>query len=518
MTHSYSSISTFEKCPRHYEAQYVLKTVKFSGSEATRRGDRIHKELEDYVSGKVGTPPSAAPADGLHEVLRALYPHGLVQVEQAVAVTKDLAPCGFWDKGAYLRGKIDVTLTLEDRVTLWDWKGLALTTVLPTPTGWTTMGQVAEGDALLGGDGHPCRVVGKSVVRRGPGYVVQFDDKSEVTCDDQHLWVTLRGVVSVGDLRRGDFVPLAAPLDLPEAPLPLDPYVLGLWLADGKHTSAEITKPDPSVWAEIERRGYSLGKMSPDGQCRGQTVLGIRGTLQALGVLGNKYIPAPYLRASYQQRLDLLRGLMDGDGSVNLVRKQAVFTTCDKVLSDQVSELLCTLGQRVNQAVTRQRGFGLEVTAYSLAFKPQGGLNPFLMPRKADLVGPDWGPGRFWRRKVTAIIPLPEVVSQCVAVDSPDNTYLCTRAFLPTHNSGKRRSNTLQASVYSVLLTPLAKPVTIYFDYLENGRDKPIAGTPADVPSVMAKAAAIDGSTVFPPRPSPLCRWCPVTSCEFNEA
>lgn len=518
MTHSFSSISTFEKCPRHYEAQYVLKTVKFTGSEATRRGDRIHKELENYVSWKTDAPPSAAPADGLHEVLRALYPHGVVQVEQAVAVTKDLTPCGFWDKEAYLRGKIDVSLTLDEAVSAWDWKGLALTTALPTPTGWTTMGRVAEGDWLLGGDGRPCRVLGKSTVRKGPGYVVQFDDRTEVTCDDQHLWATLRGVVPMASLREGDAVALAAPLDLPEVPLPLDPYVLGLWLADGKHTSAEITKPDPSVWAEVERRGYSLGKMSPGGKCRVQTVLGIRGTLQALGVLGNKHIPAPYLRASYRQRLDLLRGLMDGDGSVNLVRKQAIFTTCDKALSDQVYELLCSLGQRVNQAKTLQRGFGLRVTAYPLAFKPQGGLNPFLMPRKASLVDPDWGPGRSWRRRVTAIIPLPEVQSQCVAVDSPDNTYLCTRAFIPTHNSGKRRNNALQASVYSVLLSPLAKPVTIWFDYLDQGRDRPIPGKPEDVQTVMQKAAAIDAAQVFPPRPSPLCRWCPVTNCEFNEA
>ena len=73
MTHSFSSISTFEKCPRHYEAQYILKTVRFTGSDATREGERIHKALEKYIDGSSDEPPRRVPSDGLHEVLRALY-------------------------------------------------------------------------------------------------------------------------------------------------------------------------------------------------------------------------------------------------------------------------------------------------------------------------------------------------------------------------------------------------------------------------------------------------------------
>lgn len=522
MAHSFSSISTFEKCPREYEARYVLKTVKFDGNEHTRRGDRIHKELENYIKGEP-VVPTEAPTDGLHEVLREIRARETapVHVEQNLAITRGLEPCGFWDKQAYLRGKLDVTLHMPDLVAAFDWKGLALDTPLPTPTGWTTMGDVREGDQVLAGDGRPCRVLGKSVRRTSRGFLVRFDDTTTVICDDQHLWSTHRGVIPITELLPGDKIPLAAPVYTPSADLPLDPYVLGLWLADGKHTSSEITKPDPEVWAEIEQRGYFLGKEPPEGtKCRVQTVLGIRGHLSDLGVLGNKHIPPVYLRASYAQRLDLLRGLMDGDGNVNQVRRQAVFTTCDRRLSDQVYELLCSLGQRVNQARTRQRGFGLEVTAYPLAFRPQGGLNPFLLPRKAGRIDPTWGDGRSWYRRVVCISPREVVESQCIAVDSADNTYLCSRAFVPTHNSGKRRNNSLQAAVYSTMLqvTDPGKSIQVYFDYLSNGRDKPIAGTPDDIPLVMAKAEAIDKAEVYPPRPSRLCGWCPVKTCEFNEA
>lgn len=123
MAHSFSSISTFEKCPREYEARYVLKTVKFDGNEHTRRGDRIHKELENYIKGEP-VVPTEAPTDGLHEVLREIRARETapVHVEQNLAITKGLEPCGFWDKQAYLRGKLDVTLHMPDLVAAFDWK------------------------------------------------------------------------------------------------------------------------------------------------------------------------------------------------------------------------------------------------------------------------------------------------------------------------------------------------------------------------------------------------------------
>ena len=43
-------------------------------------------------------------------------------------------------------------------------QGLALDTPLPTPTGWTTMGEVAVGDHPIGADGNPTRVVAATEV------------------------------------------------------------------------------------------------------------------------------------------------------------------------------------------------------------------------------------------------------------------------------------------------------------------------------------------------------------------
>jgi replicative DNA helicase len=70
-------------------------------------------------------------------------------------------------------------------------KALALDTPLPTPTGWTTMGDVQPGDYLLGADGKPTRVVAATEVMRGrPCYEVEFDDGTVIIADAEHEWRT----------------------------------------------------------------------------------------------------------------------------------------------------------------------------------------------------------------------------------------------------------------------------------------------------------------------------------------
>ena len=93
-------------------------------------------------------------------------------------------------------------------------KALAFDTPLPTPTGWTTMGDVAVGDELLGADGRPTRVVAATEVMIGrPCYEVEFSDGTTIVADAQHLWSTTRGVVQTGSLRPHEDVigPIASP-------------------------------------------------------------------------------------------------------------------------------------------------------------------------------------------------------------------------------------------------------------------------------------------------------------------
>jgi replicative DNA helicase len=83
-------------------------------------------------------------------------------------------------------------------------KALALDTPLPTPTGWTTMGDVSVGDELLDADGRPTRVVAATGVMLGrPCYRIEFSDGTVIVADAAHQWPTTRGIRTSAGLRCG---------------------------------------------------------------------------------------------------------------------------------------------------------------------------------------------------------------------------------------------------------------------------------------------------------------------------
>ncbi|AQT82409.1 replicative DNA helicase [Mycolicibacterium litorale] len=90
-------------------------------------------------------------------------------------------------------------------------KALGLDTPLPTPTGWTTMGEVRVGDYLIGADGRPTRVVAATEVMVGrPCYEVEFSDGTVIVADAEHQWPTARGIQTTITLRADADVVTAA--------------------------------------------------------------------------------------------------------------------------------------------------------------------------------------------------------------------------------------------------------------------------------------------------------------------
>jgi replicative DNA helicase len=169
-------------------------------------------------------------------------------------------------------------------------KALALDTPLPTPSGWTTMGDVAVGDQLIGADGRPTPVVAATEVMNGrPCYEVEFSDGEVIVADGQHQWLTwtraarrydaqLRGcgknyaepvrpeVVTTdqiaatlycqtADRRPNHAIPIQSQMELPEADLPIPAYAVGAWLGDGNSASARFTTFDPEIIVNIEASG-----------------------------------------------------------------------------------------------------------------------------------------------------------------------------------------------------------------------------------------------------------------------
>jgi replicative DNA helicase len=159
-------------------------------------------------------------------------------------------------------------------------KALALDTPLPTPEGWTTMGELAVGERLISADGRPTTVVAATEVMLGrPCYEVHFSDGSMIVADEQHQWLTRTraerrsgpdssggGVRTTADLaatlrcdtadrRLNHSIATTSPLDLPQRELLAPPYVLGAWLGDGHSTGARITTADPELLVHLEAEG-----------------------------------------------------------------------------------------------------------------------------------------------------------------------------------------------------------------------------------------------------------------------
>jgi hypothetical protein len=318
----------------------------------------------------------------------------------------------------------------------------------------------------------------------------------------------------------------------PRAALPIDPYVLGLWLADGKHTSGEVSKPDDFVFDECVRRGYPVNMATGGntGKCPMRTVQRLASALRALGLKGNKHVPAAYMTASVAQRLDLLRGLMDGDGYANPGRKCADFVNLDPRLVAAVKELVASLGMRPYNPTVTTTGFGKTFEHTPVRFTPRG-LNPFLLPRKANVFKVAHQPGN-WKsnsRRIVGIEKVKATPSQCIAVDSPDRTYLVTRDYLVTHNTGSSRYGTKgQEQRYAAclfMLHPWCDTVKLRWMYLKEGpsatvrhdftRDQ-LDALIAHIHDPIQQIKHSYDVAHWPKKPSGLCNgWCGVKDCDF---
>ncbi len=335
-------------------------------------------------------------------------------------------------------------------------KALALDTPLPTPTGWTTMGEVAVGDRLLDAHGHPTRVVAATeTLLDRPCYEVEFSDGTVIVADEQHQWLTetrasrrsaqqaasgygryrdqrtfaaVRTTAEIAatlrcptaDRRLNHSVTNTAPLQLPHRDLLVPPYTLGAWLGDGTSAAARPTTTDPEIVARIEAEGI---------------VAGPSGTV-TLGVLRAEHIPIQYLRSSEAQRRALLAGLLDTDGTVTH-GGSVQFAVTDQRLAQDVEELIVGLGYRCHRTTERVRGRSeASSTAVTLTFATDDqvfGLHrKHLLHKERRAAG---NPARSGSRYVVDVRLVESVPVRCVEVDNPDHLYLAGRAMIPTHNS-----------------------------------------------------------------------------------
>ncbi len=162
----------------------------------------------------------------------------------------------------------------------------------------------------------------------------------------------------------------------------------------------------------------------------------------------DKVIPMEYLRSSYDQRLALLRGLMDSDGSISNRKGQAIYTSTERTLAESVSELLWSLGIKnaISTAASTQRAdwhrnskecgrSPTGETLYYVKFTAFEDMTIAGLQRKLKNRVPRNPATRSHFRYIDKIEKIRNRGMQCIQVDSPSHQYLVGRSFLPTHNS-----------------------------------------------------------------------------------
>ena len=362
-------------------------------------------------------------------------------------------------------------------------KCLHIDTPIPTPNGWTTMGKLEVGDLVFGQDGKPTSIINKSPLYTDHDtYKLTFDDGEEIIADAEHQWsvsidytkkLAKRGVTTfkgkpinskgyftiTTEEMKDDFVriredgwkdykyqiPMNEPIEYNEKELLIDPYIMGVWLGDGSKTgnvltmngddSIEISKHflelgyKTKITKEKDKHDcYSVRVYSPDNHIPFTT------KLRETKVYNNKHIPREYLESSIEQRWELLKGLMDTDGSSDSKGGACEFSQKSKEMVDGFSELLSSLGIKhvVNKRITTCTG--KEFESYRVYFNVSKDMSCFKLKRKHDKLKEKTIVQRL-HKKIVNIEKVESAPMQCIMVDNDDHLYLAGKMMTVTHNS-----------------------------------------------------------------------------------
>lgn len=257
-------------------------------------------------------------------------------------------------------------------------------------------------------------------------------------------------------------VDVCGALDLPHVDLPIEPYLFGLWLGDGSASKGTIGMSSADwdlILPHVDRKVRSWREELP-GQHNRITAYkdisfdGLRRDLKDLGVLDNKHIPTIYLRASVEQRLALLQGLMDTDGTCCARSGSSTLCLSDERLIRDAHHLVSTLGIKATictRTTTHKDRHDVKFTTDLPVFRMKRKLDR----QKRDVLRPVVG-----RRYIVAIEPVEPRLMRCISVEHPDRTYLVGQSCIATHNTAM--------AMQQLLFTSTADPCSLFELEMEN--------------------------------------------------
>jgi hypothetical protein len=117
---SYSSIKTFDQCPKKYHHLRILKDFKDEDSTATIYGKELHKAAEDYIKEGTPIPPRFAFLQPVMDSLSKIEGEKHCEIKLGIAKRDGkFAPCDFFAKDVWWRGIADLLIINEEKQTAY---------------------------------------------------------------------------------------------------------------------------------------------------------------------------------------------------------------------------------------------------------------------------------------------------------------------------------------------------------------------------------------------------------------
>jgi hypothetical protein len=322
-----------------------------------------------------------------------------------------------------------------------------MTSSVLTRSGWKKFRELEVGTEVATENGYS-EIVGLSKIQKVQIYKITTDDGRVMRCGEDHLFkvkipsnsclwkiISLKKIMALRwktdrvDNRDGkthtEYRTRLQPIPFlgQESDPPIDPYTLGVWLGDGTTTCGQITTDDPEILQYIPYKAQKNKAKFMYG------IYGLIKELRKVGLLGHKHIPESYFWLSYSQRLELLRGLMDTDGTYHKEYGIAYFCNTNRELINGIIRLVRSLGGVAKISVMPPPQKVEHKQAWQVSIKLHD--NPFGLARKAVNYT---GLKRELTLKIVDIVPDGKEEARCIKIADPSGMYI-TDTYFPTHNT-----------------------------------------------------------------------------------
>lgn len=350
--------------------------------------------------------------------------------------------------------------------------------IIYTPDGYKLMGDIKVNDYVIDSNGNPTKVIGVFPQGKLDTFRVTFNDETFMDCNEDHLFKVMRlkykrnkekywieEVKSVKEILQSGlytgntlkyYIPMTEPVNFNKKEVFIHPYILGCLIGDGSLTTGNkivFTNVDVNIinrFNSLLDKDYELSlktnsvidyTLVKKDRIKGKNNK-YKDELIRLNLFNcksnQKFIPDEYKFNSVNVRLEVLRGLMDTDGSIEK-GSSFYYYTCSRQLADDIKFIVESLGGNAK--------IYLKDCKYTYKKQSKQGQQQYRifikLPSELEIITTQIKKDRYTKptkyinpqRKIKSIESLNlKQEMTCIKVDNKDELYL-TNNFIVTHNT-----------------------------------------------------------------------------------